>query len=116
MAMMLVNSVASLSRSATPWDFIAGTIGVAAGVVSFVASLKSHSFAGGGIVAPATSGDQVHARLNPGEMVLNHAQQRRLFNVIAKENKPENQFGNVEFKLRGQELVGLINNYNRKYN
>ena len=43
-------------------------------------------------------------------MILNHAQQARLFDMI---NNGGVGAGQVEFKIKGQELVGVLNNYNK---
>ena len=85
-------------------------------VASALASAKS--FTTGGIIKGATSvGDYNIARLNNGEMILNGTQQKRLFTML---NGSGNVSGNssinggVEFKIRGQELVGILKNYNSK--
>ena len=72
------------------------------------------AFANGGIVGGTSyTGDKVLARLNSGEMVLNRHQQRNLFGLI---NSGAGGAGQVEFKIKGKELVGVINNYNDKFN
>lgn len=72
------------------------------------------AFANGGIVGGSSyTGDNVLARLNSGEMVLNRHQQRNLFGLI---NSGTGGSSQVEFKIKGKELVGVINNYNDKFN
>lgn len=72
------------------------------------------AFANGGIVGGSSyTGDKVLARLNSGEMVLNKHQQRNLFGLI---NSGVGGSSQVEFKIKGRELVGVINNYNDKFN
>ena len=64
-----------------PYNIVA----IAAGVAAVVAALASISgaFANGGIVGGSSpSGDKLLARVNSGEMILNGAQQSRLFNFI----------------------------------
>ena len=68
-----------------------------------------NKFAKGGIVGGnSTRGDHNIVRTNAGEMILNKAQQGTLFNIL---NGKGGMGGNVEFKIRGADLVGTINNY-----
>lgn len=85
-------------------------------IAAAIASAKS--FASGGIIEGATSvGDYNIAKVNNGEMILNGTQQKKLFNLL-----DGNSFGTggtqtsgqVEFKIKGTELIGCINNVNKK--
>jgi hypothetical protein len=68
-------------------------------------------FAKGGIVGGNTlSGDKQLARVNSREMILTTAQQRNLLDLA---NGKGAAGGNVEFKIRGADLVGALNNYSR---
>lgn len=62
---------------------IATTISaIMAGITSAVSAVKSAKFASGGIVGGSDFyGDRVPAYLNSGEMVLNRAQQKQLFEI-----------------------------------
>ena len=55
------------------------------------------------------------ARVNSGEMILNNTQQARLFDLL---DGGASMVGygtrKVEFKIRGQNLVGTLRNYNNK--
>jgi len=81
----------------------------------------SEAFANGGIVGggivPGNSlhGDQVYARLNSGEMVLNQKQQRNLFRLLDSGSSSGGS-GKVEFVIKGHELQGVLKNYNDKHN
>lgn len=90
---------------------------VAAIMGALLAALsKAKAFAGGGIVGGHSEfGDKVLARVNSGEMILNKKQQSNLFNML-NEGRSNNNGGNseVEFKIRGTELVGVLNNYSKK--
>lgn len=81
---------------------------VASMVALFAANLKK--FAGGGIVNGPTAGDRNLVRANGGEMILNKHQQSTLFNMLNGKGGAAGG-GNVEFKIRGADLVGAINNY-----
>lgn len=87
---------------------------VIAGVAGVVSSLKKSygKFANGGIVGYGTSsGDNTLARVNKGEMILNYGQQRKLFEMA---NGKGLGGGEVQFKIRGADLVGTLKNYTNK--
>lgn len=70
-------------------------------------------FAKGGIVAgSSTQGDRNLVRANAGEMILTKGQQGTLWGML--NGKSGKSSGNVEFKIRGSELVGVLNNYSKK--
>lgn len=89
-------------------------IGAIAAIIAAIASAKSSlHFAQGGIVPGSSfSGDKIGASLNSGEMVLNKHQQNNLFNLL--DNGAPAGGHKVEFVLKGQELHGLLDNYNKK--
>ena len=90
---------------------IAGTIAL------FAASMGA--FADGGIVnSPLTSGDRNTIRVNGSEMILNQRQQSTLFKAIHDGNigGAGGGIGQVEFKIKGSELVGVVKNYYNKTN
>ena len=86
----------------------------AAAVVAALASIPS--FSTGGIFAGnSTIGDMNLARVNACEMFLNNRQQRFLFNLLNGNGIIGSAGGGqVEFKIRGKELVGVLANYNNK--
>ncbi len=98
------------SAAQTP---LIGWLLVGAAAISVIAALASiPKYETGGIVGGNSySGDKILARLNSGEMILNKKQQGNLANVLSNNG---NNSSNVEFKIRGQELVGVLNNYNLK--
>lgn len=88
---------------------------MAAMAAQHAASLALQAFEGGGIVKGATTvGDKVLVRANKGEMMLNQRQQNTLFRAI-DENRlsASDEFGQVEFVIKGDRLVGVISNYNK---
>ena len=101
------------------WDWIAGAVAGVATLATIIAQMKSlNNFADGGIIQGATSiGDFNLARVNAGEMILNNRQQQNLWDIFQGKNSinaANNEKQSVEFKLRGQELIGLIKNTNKK--
>lgn len=74
-------------------------------------------FANGGIVGGSSFiGDMNIARVNSGEMILNGSQQKKLFSMLNVNSNMGNASlsSNVHFVIKGQDLVGTLDNYNRK--
>jgi len=96
---------------------ILASVGVAALTALWVA--KVPKFATGGIVGGSSyTGDKVPVMANSGEMILNGTQQAKLFSMIAFGNSSNNsnRGGQVEFEIKGDKLVGVLNNYGKKIN
>ena len=108
-------TVAETTSSGGSAGGIPGAIGGLAVGLGLVASILSATvkpkFAGGGIV-----GDKNLVRINEGEMILNHAQQTRLFNSINSGRMESGSgVGQVQFRIQGQELVGVLKNHDSKF-
>lgn len=102
---------AAKSAFQLPFPFnLAMWASLSATVLGIFASLPK--FADGGIVGGLSGGDRNLARVNAGEMILNSAQQRRLFAMLDGKTSPSG--GNVTFRIEGDALVGALENYNRK--
>jgi hypothetical protein len=88
-------------------------MGIIAGVIA-----SAKTFATGGIIQGGnTIGDYNLARVNSGEMILNGTQQKRMFNLLDGNTTTGNNAGGtpqVEFKIKGTELIGCINNVSKK--
>lgn len=102
------------SAFALPFPFnLAAWATVAATIAGIFASLPK--FATGGIVSGSGySGDRQLIRANSGEMVITRAQQARLWSAISGGDQLGG--GQVVFKISGQELYGVLSNYNSKKN
>lgn len=77
-------AVANATASGAKLPFPANLVAIAAGVAAVVGALSmiSGAFADGGIVGGSSwTGDKLMARVNSGEMILNGAQQSRLFAI-----------------------------------
>lgn len=109
----LVAQFASVPKGATIYEWIATT---AAGLVTLttaIASIKSATsgYANGGVIGGSMMhGDQMLARVNSGEMILNGNQQSNLFNMI-NDGSSMMGGGNVHFVLRGADLYGSMKNF-----
>lgn len=113
-------SMAAGTASAAALPFpanIAAMASVIATVVSLFASIPK-AFAEGGIVGGSSlHGDTMLARVNSGEMILNHSQQSNLYRTLKNGNVGSGGLGgNVEFKISGSTLKGCLKNYDDKMN
>lgn len=102
-----------------PWSWVAFAAVGLAQMTAVIASIKSatQGFASGGIVGGNTTiGDYNLARVNKGEMILNNREQSRLFGILNGNGGYGESVGdgNVHFRISGNDLVGVLNNYNRK--
>lgn len=116
-------AVAGATASGAKLPFPANLAAIAAGVaavLSVVGSILSvaGAFADGGVVGGSSlHGDNLVAKVNSGEMVLNGSQQRKLFRLLnANGNSNVNANGTLTVRIKGSDLVGAISNYNRKLN
>ena len=94
--------------------WIAATLSGLATVASVIGQLSSYS-TGGIIEGNSTHGDQVLARVNAGEMILNPRQQSNLFDML-NSGVSGGSPSFVEFKIRGDVLYGVLNNFNKIHN
>lgn len=98
---------------------VVGIALAAAGLVAILALMNQlPKFAKGGIVGGGgTSGDNMLARVNSGEMILNGSQQRRLFNAInGGALGGETQISLTSSKVRGSDMYLAIDNYMKSKN
>ena len=111
-AVAMANGAKSAFALPFPFNFAAWAT-VAATIAGIFASLPK--FATGGIVGGSGfSGDRQLIRANSGEMVITRAQQARLWSAISGGGQLGG--GQVVFKISGQELYGVLSNYNSKKN
>lgn len=118
-AMYLAASMASMSaqliKCTNIWEYIAAIAAGTSAVISSAVAFHnaSQKFANGGIVGGSSySGDNVLVRANSGEMILNGSQQAQLFRML--NNGSSGGSNTVEFRLRGTELIGVIDNVKKK--
>ena len=84
-------------------------VGAIASVIAAILA-STAKFAKGGIVGGNSySGDRQIVRANSGEFILNKAQQGTLWNML---NGKGSFGGDVQFRIKGGDLVGAIKNYN----
>lgn len=100
---------ATASQNAALGPF--GWMSALAAVASIIAAVTNiPKFASGGIVPGPNQGDNVHALLSGGEMILNAGQQSRLFSMINSGGAG----GTIDMNLRGDMLFGVLRNHMMK--
>ena len=98
---------------------IAAIATIMAAIIGMLSTVQGYA-TGGVVGGNSYTGDKILARLNSGELILNAAQQDALYKelntpyVIDNTDFDNNIGGQVEFKIKGTELVGVLNNYNKK--
>lgn len=101
---------AASSAAETPF---VGWLLVGGAVMSALAALAQiPSFAEGGVVPGANFRDGIAARLSSGEMVINPADQKRLFDAIHSGNVGGG--GSSRSVITGEQIVTVVNNYGRR--
>ena len=100
---------AASSAAETPF---VGWMLVGGAVMSALAALAAiPSFAEGGVVPGANFRDGIAARLSSGEMVINPADQKRLYDSIHSGNMGGGASRSV---ITGEQIVTVVNNYGRR--
>ena len=95
------------SVAKTPWIGPALAVAAAAMISAAIIS-NSKKFAKGGLIDYGTSsGDNTLARVNRGEMIINKGQQANLFKML---NQGSTGGGEVQFRIQGKDLVGVLRN------
>ena len=109
-------AASSPAVTSTGWGWIAfAAAGLAEALAAAVAIKSATSgYASGGVVGGNSyHGDNLYARVNSGEMILNSRQQKNLFNAIDEGRLGSSGIGEVEFVLRGSDLYGSMKNYSK---
>lgn len=98
-------AAAVATTALSPWNAIAAVAAIAS-VVAAMANVPK--FATGGVVpGNALSGDNVLIRANSGEVVLTKQQASNIGSLLGGRG------GEVTFKIKGDTLVGILNNHNK---
>jgi len=113
-------AVANAAKSAAETPVVGWILAISAVAALTASMLSIPKFESGGIVPGlSTTGDKVLARVNSGEMILNKKQQTHLFNILnngVSSNNSNISSSEIQLKVKGTDLVGVLNNYNNKYN
>lgn len=103
---------ASAGAEAAKTPFV-GWLLVGGAIASALAAFASiPSFAEGGVVPGSNFRDGIAARLSSGEMVINPADQKKLFDSIHSGNLGGG--GSTRSVITGEQIVTVVNNYGRR--
>lgn len=90
---------------------VAAAATIVSAILAAMSKFQAQRFANGGIVGGSSfTGDRVSAQVNSGEMILNKTQQANLFKLANGGGTGKE----VTFHISGTDLVGVMNNINRK--
>ena len=90
---------------------VAAAATIVSAILASMSRIQVQKFANGGIVGGSSfTGDRVSAQVNSGEMILNRTQQANLFKLANGGGTGKE----VTFHISGTDLVGVMNNINRK--
>ena len=110
-----IQSMAAIAEQAKlpfPLNVIAmgGTVAALAATVMNIPKFENGGIVGGN----SFYGDNVIARVNSGEMILNNGQQNNLFKLLNGSGSNSYSSSEVLFRISGSDLVGTLNNYGKK--
>lgn len=114
----VANGTAEASKEPFPANIaaIASTVAAIMGVIGTIASVAG-SFAEGGIISGGSQiGDQMVAKVNSGEMIINGKQQQNLWKAISTGNlggDRENAVTVTNVRVKGSDLYLALKNYSK---
>lgn len=114
----IANGLAESSKVKFPANIpaIATTIATIMSVIGTIASVAG-SFAEGGIIYGGSQiGDQMYAKVNSGEMIINGKQQQNLWKAISTGNlggQTENTVTVTNVRVKGSDLYLALKNYSK---
>lgn len=108
-------AISSATKEGSKMPFPLNIAAIAAGIAAVVAGIAMiGSFADGGIIrGNSFHGDNMFARVNAGEMILNNKQQGNLFRLLDGGGVASNT-GTSTVKIKGSDLYVALNNYGSK--
>jgi hypothetical protein len=110
------SAAAGAASSVSMIPFVGPILAVAAiatVMAALIPLLSKH--AGGGIIGGSSIvGDKQLVRVNAGEMILNQQQQSNLFAQLHSQELDYTS-ANFKFRIEGSDLVGVLDNYNKKH-
>lgn len=98
------------------FTWIAASVAGLAQLTAIISQIKSiGSYANGGIIGGNSfAGDNLIARVNSGEMILNTNHQRNLFDMLKYGTANGVNNNTVKFVIQGKDLFGVLSNYNNR--
>lgn len=108
-------AISGATKSGAQLPFPLNIVAIAAGLAAVIAGIAMiGSFADGGVIGGNSfHGDNMFARVNAGEMILNNKQQGNLFRLLDGGGVVSNT-GTPTVKIKGSDLYVALNNYGSK--
>lgn len=108
-------AISGATKSGAQLPFPLNIVAIAAGLAAVIAGIAMiGSFADGGVIGGNSfHGDNMFARVNAGEMILNNKQQGNLFKLLDGGGVASNN-GTPTVKIKGSDLYVALNNYGSK--
>lgn len=108
-------AISGATKSGAQLPFPLNIVAIAAGLAAVIAGIAMiGSFADGGVIGGNSfHGDNMFARVNAGEMILNNKQQGNLFRLLDGGGVASNT-GIPTVKIKGSDLYVALNNYGSK--
>ena len=108
-------AISGATKSGAQLPFPLNIVAIAAGLAAVIAGIAMiGSFADGGVIGGNSfHGDNMFARVNAGEMILNNKQQGNLFRLLDGGGVASNN-GTPTVKIKGSDLYVALNNYGSK--
>ena len=108
-------AISSATKEGSKMPFPLNIAAIAAGLAAVIAGIAMiGSFADGGVIGGNIfHGDNMFARVNAGEMILNNKQQGNLFRLLDGGGVASNT-GTPTVKIKGSDLYVALNNYGSK--
>ena len=108
-------AISGATKSGAQMPFPLNIVAIAAGIAAVIAGIAMiGNFADGGVIGGNSfHGDNMFAKVNAGEMILNNKQQGNLFKLLDSGNIASNNNSSV-VKIKGSDLYVALSNYSSK--
>ena len=106
------NAVSGAASSVSSIPFVGPMLAVAAAASVLAAIMNVPNFAeGGNVIGGSNYMDGITARVSSGEMIMNEADQKKLYNAI---HSGELGGGSSRTVVTGEQIVTVVNNYGKR--
>lgn len=106
------SAISGAASSVSSIPFVGPMLAVAAAASVLAAIMNTPNFAEGGFVPGHNYMDGITARVSSGEMIMNEADQKKLYNAIHSGNLGGG--GSSKTIVTGEQIVTVVNNYGKR--
>lgn len=106
------SAISGAASSVSSIPFVGPMLAVAAAASVLAAIMNTPNFAEGGFVPGHNYMDGITARVSSGEMIMNEADQKKLYNAIHSGNLGGG--GSSKAIVTGEQIVTVVNNYGKR--